>query len=66
MKNLGGEDFNQLIIKYEKRNIFTLNYINTKNEEVKIDLWSEEESDFFIPSLNVKDDFKLEIKRSEY
>ena len=29
-----------------ERNIFTLNYINTKTEEVKIDLSYEEESVF--------------------
>ena len=51
-------------INFEK--IKLLNNILEEAEKIKIDLSCEEEEDFFIPSLNGKDDFKLEIKRSEF
>ena len=52
--------------KNDKMIIKSLNKIRKEAEKVKIELSYEEEDDFFIQSLNGKDDFKLEIKRSKY
>ena len=59
-KNINFENKNdEMIIK-------SLNKIIIKAEKVKIELSYEEEDDFFIQSLNGKDDFNIEIKRSKY